>query len=294
MRNSLVIIFLGAFLLFAGKVQAINIAQTGFNDATGINSNATPNSPYQFSPLDFGASSVHGHGIGEPGWGVNTPYWIVGGTVSTATAQSDVTYEGDGAMWVRDSSNPQRSFPEQSTGELLVEQYVRMAFAVSPATLMFNLNNDPDTTSSGHILPSHPSYVGPEWIADSDHHFKVIDGVGDGSLNHVVDTGLIWMPGQWHRIDMLIDISSRSWQFSADGVPFSSPQPIGFVGSIDSLAALEYIGTSTGAYVDALSIASIPEPNSVMLAALSFIGFAARGWTRRPSTCFGGNSGQDS
>ncbi|MBI3839046.1 MAG: PEP-CTERM sorting domain-containing protein [Planctomycetia bacterium] len=264
-----------------GKVQAVIIAQTGFNDAMGINSNATPNSPYQLSPVDFGASSVHGHGIGEPGWGGFHAYWIVGGSVFTATAQSDVTYEGDGAMWVRNSSNPQRSFPEQSSGQLVVEQYVRMAVAVSPATLMFNLNNDPNTASGNTILPAQPSLVGPEWFADSDHHFKIVDGVGDGSLNHVVDTGLMWMPDQWHRIDMLIDISSRTWQFSVDGVQFSSPHPIGFVGSIASLAALEYIGTFGGAYVDALSLASIPEPSSIVLAALGLLGLAAWGWRRR-------------
>ena len=281
MRKLLGSLFVASLLVssIVGQARGIIIAQTGFNDASGINSIATPNSPYQFTPLDFGASSVHGHGIGEPGWGVNTPYWIVGGTVATATAQSDVTYEGDGAMWVRDSANPQRSFPEQASGQLLVEQHIRMAQNSSPATLMFNLNNDPDTTSSGHILPAQSAYVGPEWFADNDNHFKVINGVGDGSLNHVVDTGSTWLPGQWHQIDMLINISSRTWRFSADGSPYSAP--IGFVGSITSLAALEYVGTSTGAYVDALSLASVPEPSSIVLAALGLGGLIARGWRRR-------------
>jgi hypothetical protein len=44
------------------------IAETGFNDATGVNADATPGSPYQIG------ATVHNRGSVEPGW---SHTWVV-------------------------------------------------------------------------------------------------------------------------------------------------------------------------------------------------------------------------
>ena len=60
--------------------------EAGFNDALGINADATPNSPYTLG------GDVIGAGIGEPGW---TGPWQVSGQCVVETSN---VFEGDGAM----------------------------------------------------------------------------------------------------------------------------------------------------------------------------------------------------
>src|SRR6476659_2339595 len=62
----------------------------GFNDAFGINSNPTADSPYQLDP------NLDGHGGGESGW---AGPWS-SGYGSLSTVQSGRVFEGDGAMFL--------------------------------------------------------------------------------------------------------------------------------------------------------------------------------------------------
>src|SRR4051794_9926886 len=73
---------------------AAMVAQSGFNDAAGINSNITQDSPYTLG------QTVDGRGSEEPGWA--GPWSIsrgggAGGT-EAGTAQAAAAFEGDGGL----------------------------------------------------------------------------------------------------------------------------------------------------------------------------------------------------
>src|SRR5438094_8638255 len=67
-----------------------SMVQAGFNDALGINADATSNSPYTLG------GDVNGTGVGEPGW---TGPWQVGGGAQCVADTSNV-FEGDGSMYL--------------------------------------------------------------------------------------------------------------------------------------------------------------------------------------------------
>src|SRR5262249_2941057 len=67
---------------------APSVSRSAFNDASGINSNATQDSPFKLNSL------LDGGGVGEPGWNGG---WV-GHETWASLVQSDVVYEGDGAM----------------------------------------------------------------------------------------------------------------------------------------------------------------------------------------------------
>ena len=69
---------------------AMVIAACGFNDAVGINSDSTPNSPYKLN------DTVNGYGTTEPGWGGST--WSTDPSPAHATTVTTSPYEGDGCM----------------------------------------------------------------------------------------------------------------------------------------------------------------------------------------------------
>lgn len=62
----------------------------GFNDALGINADATPNSPYTLN------ATLDGAGVGESGWA--GPWVETTGADSLATVQTTNVFEGDGAI----------------------------------------------------------------------------------------------------------------------------------------------------------------------------------------------------
>src|SRR6478672_3015146 len=75
------------------------VAISGFNDATGVNSDPTPNSPY-----DLNNSSLAGQGASEPGW---LGPWTVGSFA--AAVRGTTTFEGDGAVFMAGTSQPTRT-----------------------------------------------------------------------------------------------------------------------------------------------------------------------------------------
>src|SRR5439155_18416610 len=81
---------LTALLALAGAARGQIIASAGFNDASGINTNPTPNSPYNINN-----APLNGQGAGEPGW--FTP-WQVGGAPAVVNVGAA---EGDGAVFLQ-------------------------------------------------------------------------------------------------------------------------------------------------------------------------------------------------
>src|SRR5262249_32737366 len=103
------------------------IASAAFNDASGVNSNPTANSPYT-----LGASIETGDNS-EPGW---ASQWVVsdgGGpdTPSLATVTTSAPFEGDGAAhiipgtldgetWVH------RQFSQAQFAQFEIEEYIKL------------------------------------------------------------------------------------------------------------------------------------------------------------------------
>jgi len=86
----------------ASTGQAGLIAESGFNDQAGINSDPTLYSPYEL------AHTVHQHGGLEPGWGGEP--WVVGYGVPLVTAEADDPVEGDGVMKMVPDPGPNKSW----------------------------------------------------------------------------------------------------------------------------------------------------------------------------------------
>ena len=125
-----------ALLIGYGQAQAGLIASAGFNDASGMHSDATPNSPYEFG------KSVLGQGIGEPGWlGAWRGGW--------PTVTDSVAYEGDGSLLIHSGCNRILEYPQ--TGRFRIDHY--MQFPLNGGLLMRR-----------HLFDGGPSFersVGP-------------------------------------------------------------------------------------------------------------------------------------
>jgi hypothetical protein len=107
---------LAVLIAFACAVVSLTRAaefSAGFNDGSGINSNATPDSPYA---LDL---PVTGMGLGEAGWDGG---WIgPNGPGDERLVQGDVVYEGDGALELFGfPTSAERLFAEPQTGIMTV------------------------------------------------------------------------------------------------------------------------------------------------------------------------------
>jgi parallel beta-helix repeat protein len=208
------------------------IIETGFNDASGINGNGTPNSPYALGP-------VHGNGAGEPGW--STP-WLTGGA---SLIQSAVVFEGDNALRVVPTSLPQRAWATPATDVLTIEQRVR--FDSGARVVAYS-----QTAGSGE------GSQGAVWTADGTR-FYVLDGHRNGS-GSVIDTNLRWVPGTWYDVKSVIDVKNGGWEFYVNGVPFAAGRPLGFRGTPNYLDTIRYLSEGSGsAYVDAIRITVTPE-----------------------------------
>src|SRR2546427_1406979 len=91
--------------LFVGAAPAQIFASAGFNDATGINSNPTPNSPHNVNN-----APLNSQGAGEPGW--FTP-WQAGGATTVVNVGA---FEGDGAVFMQGTAQPVRVLAQPIAG----------------------------------------------------------------------------------------------------------------------------------------------------------------------------------
>src|SRR5262249_49054429 len=143
-----VVMALAAMLLvLVSSGHAQFIAQAGFNDASGINSNGTPNSPYTIG------GPVAGAGVGEPGW---AGPWIGSGTV-----QSTTTFEGDGAVEIIPTSANQRVLSMPLAGHIHIDQYV--LFAPGAQLIVYTdqgtTGTNPFQAALWGALPNHSFYA---------------------------------------------------------------------------------------------------------------------------------------
>jgi hypothetical protein len=249
----------------AGTVHGQIIASAGFNDASGINSNPTPNSPYNVNN-----QPLLGQGAGEPGW--FTPWnnaLGVGNVVNTNTQ------EGDGAVLMQGTNIANRVLAQPLTGLRTVATSLQI---LSSATSGNGVNFYLRQQSTGAI--------GPNWQLSGDGRIRVVAGNESGSTP-LVDTGFLWTPGQYQVFGTHVNTATRRWMLSVDGVFF--PMELGYREApvfIDTVDFLNGVGAPNGTMIDNV-IVQVPEPTSLALFGIAVSGFVAavRRQTSTSSNC---------
>ncbi|OWK38030.1 S1C family serine protease [Fimbriiglobus ruber] len=211
------------------------IAESGFNDAKGINANPQPDSPF---PL--GKRGVEG-GQGEPGWETN---WA-GLGLDRVEYQSEVVYEGDGALRIHGGTvQPHRRLSKPQTKALLIEQYVRVPSG--GGFKAYVMGSDGQTT-----------LCGPHWGAEGGQ-FRVFDGDERGS-GRWVDTGIDCVPDKWYKAVVLTDVKNHRWEFAVNDKKYEHTD-LHFRGRPDAIQGVNFLVENAGGmYLDALRILPAPE-----------------------------------
>lgn len=258
--------FLVVVLVVVGTGQAATmptgpvVAETGFNDASGINSDGAPHSPYRLN------TSLPGQPGSEPGW--LGPWHQQHLNDSIPTVQSQVAFEGDGAGWFPPISNTARQWTNPQAGRLIVEYQMR--FTAGSLSALYTYGSE---------WPSgDPSNVATHWEAHPDGNITVVDGTGSGD-GADEDTGFSWVPDQWHKFTQIIDYPNQTWRFFMDDVEYAAPDPLGFRGApppLDGIHVLSQASAGTGVYLDELRI-MVPEPSTLTLLAMAAIGLLLGG-----------------
>jgi hypothetical protein len=226
-----------AFILASATPQVI--ASAGFNDASGLNSDPTANSPYNVNNVN-----VNGQGAGEPGW--LTP-WSVGSTppVVVHSGQS----EGDGALFFQGTSDANRTLKLPLSGITSIQ-----------AMLMIPSSATGGNTVDFYVRQQANGQIGPDWRVSGDGHLLVVDGHEDGSTP-LLDTGFLWTPGTYQAIRIDINTVARTWDFFVDGVRYNAPHPLRYRDAptyLDMIDILSYIGGPNGTYIDAITVTRNP------------------------------------
>ncbi|MFO0898484.1 MAG: Ig-like domain-containing protein [Pirellulales bacterium] len=199
------------------------LAETGFNDATGINATAAPNSPYSLG------APAPGQGSGEPGW---LEPWQ--NTSNGAVISSDAPLEGDGSLELS-GSNTQTGRRWQGVvgGEVTVS--FRIKFDAGSAISVYLVDG------TGGSINVNADVVGAAQInVGSEGNVYVVDG-GDSKFS-----GLVYKPGTWHDVSFLIDQDAKTYRFMFDGQILETPDPLNFRGTPALVSAVNFqvpIGT---------------------------------------------------
>jgi hypothetical protein len=205
--------------------QLVPYAASGFNDAKGINSNVTPDSPFPLNKINVAG------GKGEPGW---ADYWPANGN---ARFQKEVVFEGDGALHLSGSpsigTNYGRTLKKPLSSTFRVEQYVRLP---------------KDGGLTGYVRDGQNT--GPNWSVKADNYFKVLDGDERGA-DKMTETKLWCKPNTWYKVTVTVDMDKRTWQFAIDDNVHEGD--LHFRNNVTAIDGILYMSEFTaGAYIDAV------------------------------------------
>jgi Ca2+-binding RTX toxin-like protein len=217
---------------------------SAFNDASGLDSDSTPNSPYMLG------GNVNGSGGGEPGWAT---YWVSPQT-SQCAVETTTVFEGDGAMGLTSGTvQAQRDLANGITaGKITVSQMVYVA----PGGVLGEYLQD-----SG--LSGAASATAAQWTANASNNFTVVNGQA------VQDTGIPTPVNQWVEVSATVDMNARTWTFAVNGVTYNPSSPLQFRGTPGIVNRVAYLNSGPAAYVDAIQVSTsdIPRGDQYQVAA---------------------------
>jgi len=206
--NKLTVVAVVVAMCVAGAgVEAAIVAQTGFNDAAGIN------------PADYvDGTTMIGKGAGEPGW---TNNWTVGyaGQEGYFTTTSSPIVEGDLSAKINTASGSStviayRTFAPQ-TGVFYLDTMVQSPTSLSNGDVAFILY----TQQHGGGVASMMNLG----AGATSGNVKASDQTTEGNYTFI-DTGYDWAAGQWVRWTQEIDVPNKTYRTWVNGHPFD-PAP---------------------------------------------------------------------
>ena len=208
---------------------------SGFNDATGLNANPTPDSPYKVG------DQLVGYGSGEPGWAMTWNHGV--GDPFRARVQSDIVFEGDGAVWLANYTTAiYRTWaPAQTSGIVYVSQ---MYYFPPNGGIQQYISGDGATSEEA---------TAAQWQAIPSGNFMVVDS------GLYENTGIPVPVNRWCEVYIEIDIAARTYEFYVDGVRYAPADPTGFRGDPTAIFGISnLLEVPAGFYWDALKVSDSP------------------------------------
>lgn len=240
-------------LFLASSMEAGVIAETGFNDASGINADGAAGSPYTLgSDVD-----AIGQGASESGW---TSDWI---SVYPASGDSNIVSspvdEGDQALELvsTGSANPGRAvyyrdYTQQTAGTQTIEWSLN-AGAINGQMILY-------VRDQGGSQP-----IGPQVTVETDGSVTVRDAADTLTA---FPAGSI-TTGSYYDFKVTADIDNETYQLSLNGADSGSTYDFRST-PVAGLGRFQLWNTIDGsAYYDGIVVTIVPEPSSIALLGLS-------------------------
>lgn len=232
--------------LLAGSARGNLLATSGFNDASGINSNPTANSPFEIGV------TVHGQGVGEAGW--DLPWERHGGFSDRAPVSTEFVYEGDAAV---------KLFADNVFGTSIERAWSNIQPIVRVDQFVLAR---PAASMSGQVLRTgttpFANRLAAQWQIEENGNVTVFDTVA----NNFVATGFTTLPNAWNKYSVIVNTQTQTWEFLFNDQPYEPGTPLGF---LNPLLFVDRVSMSArgnlNTYVDSVSVNAVPEPSSICL-----------------------------
>ena len=218
------------------------VAVSGFNDATGAQSDRFPGSPF------VSGVTVNNQGLGEMGW--DGPWQRLGGFDDRAHVVTDFTYEGDGAatLWADRvfGTSIERAWMD-IVPKVRVDAYVLVRPAARMAGQLVR-------TGGGEI----PGRTAGAWLINENGSISLFDT----TLNSYVPTPFMVVPGQWNKYSLIADTRTQTWEFAFNDVKFQRARPFRFLNTMSFVDRINLSAVETRVtYVDYVTVTAI-DPTS--------------------------------
>jgi hypothetical protein len=234
------------------------LATSGFNDQLGINSDPTPNSPFQIGV------TVNNQGAGEPGW--DTPWVRLGGFDDRAPVSSEFVHEGDAAVKLFADNVFGTAF-ERPWANIVPQVRIDAFVLVRPSAAM--RGHATFTTNGGEIINRTAAF----WEIESSGFIRVFNK----ATGQFEQTGFSTLPNAWNKYSLILNAATQSWHFAFNDQPFRANNPLPFVNPtlfVDRVN-MQAAGTLTS-YVDSITIRAVPEPAAGVMLAAGLLALAVR------------------
>ena len=201
----------------------------GFNDAFGIHSDPTPDTPYLLG------GDLNGQGGAEPGW---AGPWSRG--QGNARVDSGRVFEGDGSLFMDGGTVQTRRILAfgATSGLITVSQMIY----VQPGGGFIQYLGDSGSENAEVSTAA-------QWAAFASNSFDVVDA---GVVEH---TGIPVPIQEWTRVDVQVDMTAKTWNLFVNGVKYNPPDPLNFRGTPGIVNRIDFLVENLpGAYIDAIKL----------------------------------------